>query len=223
MNFILYGNIWILACLFVGVIFAVNTLIKKGPLYLRMICWAVICAFFARLFHVVFLLLYSQYDVNINMGTMGIIGSLLFLLSANYGQIDALVDDGGKKHLKTRFIALIAPLLIVGMCAYFMHFWWTWPDFWMLTINTMILAVVIIPCIYYNFKHAIIYDVKGGIVHSLRLYNILAVVYELMIMMEWVSFRTAEFEVFVASLVIQGIVFLLLLPAVRRGVKKWTI
>ena len=229
MNFITYSEFWVLGCSLIGVIFAVIGLLKHYRImYLRMICWAVICAFFARLFHVFMIVFFDHYDFNINMGTMGVFGSLLFLLSANYGQINGLVDDGSRRAKKARLIALIAPLTIVVM---YLYSFYVWSGFeFTLVVNTMgeqinlaIVAIVIMPCIYYNFKHLIIYDVKGGIVRSLRPYNALAVIYELAIMAEWMTMRAVLFDWFVVTMVVQGLALLLFVPVAGRGVKKWMI
>ncbi|MBR6229204.1 MAG: hypothetical protein IKQ97_05655 [Eubacterium sp.] len=227
MNFIVYSELWVLGCSLVGVIFAVIGLLKHYRImYLRMVCWAVICAFFARLFHVFVIVFFKSYDFNINMGTMGVFGSLLFLLSANYGQINGLVDDGSRRAKKARLIALIAPLIIIAMYLYAFYMWGGFENVMIELyshINLAIVAIVIMPCIYFNFKHLIIYDVEGGIVKSLRPYNALAVIYELMVMAEWITMRTAEFDLFVVTMVVQGIVLLLLVPVAGRGVKKWMI
>ena len=227
LNFIVYSELWVLGCSLVGVIFAVIGLLKHYRImYLRMVCWAVICAFFARLFHVFVIVFFKSYDFNINMGTMGVFGSLLFLLSANYGQINGLVDDGSRRAKKARLIALIAPLIIIAMYLYAFYMWGGFENVMIELyshINLAIVAIVIMPCIYFNFKHLIIYDVEGGIVKSLRPYNALAVIYELMVMAEWITMRTAEFDLFVVTMVVQGIVLLLLVPVAGRGVKKWMI
>lgn len=226
-NFVLYSELWVLGCSLIGVIFAVIAILRYYRiLYLRMVCWAVICAFFARLFHVVVLAFFQSYDLNINMGTMGVFGSLLFLLSANYGQINGLVDDGARRVKKARVIGLTGPLIILAMYAYYFIMWGGFEyamEYLSSHINVAIVAILIMPCIYFNLKHLVIYDVENGIVKSLRLYNALAVIYELMIMAEWVTMRTASFEVYVASMVVQGLILLLIVPVAGRGVKKWTI
>ena len=44
---------------------------------------------------------------------LGRIGFFLFLITASYGQMDRIVDDGSKKYRPSRYIALIAPLLAI--------------------------------------------------------------------------------------------------------------
>ena len=226
-NLFLYTDLWVLGCSLIGVVFAVITLLRHYKiLYLRMICWAVICAFFARLFHTVYVGFILYYDFNINMGTMGVFGSLLFLLSANYGQIDGLVDDRNRRFRKTRVIALIGPLVILAMFIFYFIMWGGFDyakEYLSSHINMAIYSLVIMPCIYFNFKHLIIYDVEGGIVRSLRLYNAVAVIYELMVMAEWITMRVGMVDLFIVSMVVQGLTLLLMVPVAAKGVKKWTI
>ena len=221
-NFLLYSNLWVLICALIGVVFSVRGLTKNGPLFFKMVCWAVICAFFARLFHFSVLMLFNEYDMNINMGTMGVFGSILFFLSANYGQIDGLVDDGSRKAIKARIIALIAPLLLIAIYGYyFMIYHELWPL--SMLINVGIVVLIVLPCSYFSLKHLIIYDVEGGIVKSMRLFNLLAFIYELMVVAEWITMHMGYFDEYVGSLVVQGIVLLVIVPVAKMGVKKWTI
>ncbi len=223
MNYIQFADLGALFLSLVGMILAVITLLKHyNIMYLRMICWAVICAFFARLFHVVVMILFHQVEFNISMSTMGVFGSLLFLLSANFGQIDGLVDDGSRKAKKARIIALIGPLLIIALYVIYLINSFAWVLWMSVHINMAIVGVVILPCIYFNFKHLIIYDVEGGIVRSLRLYNALAVIYELMVMAEWFTIHMGFVYTYPITLVLQGAILLGLVPAAGRGVKKWT-
>ena len=44
---------------------------------------------------------------------LGRIGFFLFILTASYGQLDRIVDDGSSKMRRARITALIAPLLVM--------------------------------------------------------------------------------------------------------------
>ena len=223
MDFVFYTDGWVLICTLFAMIYGLIYLRRNTKvLYVKMICWSVVCAFFARLFLLLYHILVQIYDVDINMGTMGLFGSLLFLLSANFGQIDGLVDDGSGRFLKTRLLALLAPLSVLGLFLYYFHIYAElgYTDYY---VNSLIFTLFIIVCIYYNFKHLIIYDVEGGIVRSLRPYNIAAILYELSLFFEWFWMHTVEFDLYIIAMAIQGIVILAILPLVRGGVRKWTI
>ena len=226
---ITYCHLFVTVCALLGVIYGAVFLLKESKaLYTKMIFWAVVCAFISRLFMQAMLFYYQAYSTNIGMGTVGLFGSLFFILSANFGQINRLADDGSPRCIKARIIALIGPLLLIGgYIAFYIVGSAVWVDelndaeyFNLTAIELGIMTLILLPCVYYNLKHAIIYDVKGGIVHSLRAYNIMALLYELLLYMEFVTTRLEEVELVYVSMILQGIVLLLILPLLRRGMKK---
>ena len=229
-----YCHLFVTVCALLGVIYGAVFLLKENKaLYTKMIFWGVVCAFISRLFMQSMLFYYQAYNMNISIGTVGLFGSLFFLLSANYGQIDRLVDDGSRRCIKARLIALTGPLLLLIAYVIFLIIGSnSWMDLeeagdllTMIRVEMGVMTVILMPCVYFNLKHAIIYDVEGGIVRSLRPYNVLALLYELFLYMEFIATRiTLETEAFLfinISLVLQGIVLLLMLPAVRRVMRKF--
>ena len=77
-----------------------------------MIVLGVGCAMLGRLFATLLYLVNGELFDGFNVGMLGIIGSFLFFFSANFGQMDSIVDDGSPKFRKTRIIALAAPLTV---------------------------------------------------------------------------------------------------------------
>ena len=62
--------------------------------YLRMIVFGLGCAMLGRLYGTLMLLVKGEYYPGFDVGMLGIIGSFLFFFSANFGQVDSVVDDG---------------------------------------------------------------------------------------------------------------------------------
>ena len=229
-----YCHLVVTVCAILGVIYGAVFLLKESKaLYTKMIFWAVVCAFISRLFLQSMLFYYQWYSMNISIGTIGLFGSLFFLLSANFGQINKLVDDGSKRCNKAKLIALTGPLLLIVGYVIFLI---VAPPLWKglvldtslldeIKIEMGIMTVILMPCVYFNLKHAIIYDVEGGLVRSLRRYNLLALLYELFLYTEYVAARispgTAPLLYVSISLVLQGVVLLLMLPALRKGMKSF--
>lgn len=96
-----------------------------------------------------------------------IIGSFLFFLSANYGQMDALVDDGSKAFRKTRLRAILAPAILLLLYVLF----FIGAKDMEIRICVGMVSAFLIPCAYYNFKHIIIYDVDMGIIRQVKSYD----------------------------------------------------
>ena len=170
-----------------------------------------------QLFQTLLLFVTGELDDRFNVGTLGIIGSYLFFFSANFGQMDSIVDDGSPKFRKTRIIALAAPLVVAAIWVAVVVL----AGFNEATITLGVVALFLALACYYHLKHLIIEDVSFGLVRSLRSYNLLALIYALLCILEVVVEGLPEiFTVIVC--VLECAVLLLFVPVLERGVKKWT-
>ena len=194
-------------------------LVKRKALYTQMITAAVGCFMFSSLFEFLFLLAHKQAIVGFHVGMIGVIGGFFFFFTANYGQMDGLVDDRSNKFLKTRLIALIDPIVIIAL----------YVVFFILVKNTELRVVIGIVAMfiatsgYYNFKHIIIYDVELGIVDQIRLYNVLASVSGVLAMLRYIGQYAKINWLYYASSIAVAIVIMLITPVLKKGVMRWTI
>ena len=192
---------------------------SKSALYIRMIVFALGCAMLGRLFETLLLLVSGQIGSGFHVGMLGVAGSFLFLFSANFGQMDSLVDDGSKQFLKTRIIALIAPIVIIAMWGVLASKGFTAKTA-IIGIETLIIAMAA----YYHLKHIIIKDVDFGLIRVIRNYNILALVYAFLCMAEiLIKSFNLSFVFVIIVYVLQCAVMLAFVPVLERGVNKWTI
>ena len=191
----------------------------ESALYVRMIIFAVGCAMLGRLFETLLILVNGSLQNGFHVGMLGIIGSFLFLFSANFGQMDSIVDDGSKRYLKTRLISLAAPLVIAAI----------WGVIALSkglnesTIPRGVEALFIAQASYFHLKHLIIKDVSFGLIKAIRSYNLLSLVYALLCMLE-IYIKSYNFPVVytVIVTVLLCVVLLAFVPVLERGVKKWT-
>lgn len=188
---------------------------NESALYIRMIVFGVGCAMLGRLFATLLYLVNGELFPGFNVGMLGIIGSFLFFFSANFGQMDSVVDDGSPKFRKARIIALAAPLTVVILwCIIFAVY-----GFNETTISVGIEALFLAMASYYHLKHLIIEDVGSGLVKSIRSYNLLALVYAALCLSEVLV------EGFVLPLIVtilECAVLIAFIPVLERGMKKWT-
>lgn len=192
---------------------------EDEALYVRMIVFAVGSAMFGRLFETLQLLVNGQISESFHIGMLGTAGSFLFLFSANYGQMDSLVDDGSKQFRKTRIIALIAPIVMVAMWGVLASKGFTAKTA-IIGIETLIIAMAA----YYHLKHIIIKDVDFGLIRVIRNYNTLALVYAFLCMAEiLIKSFNLSFVFVIIVYVLQCAVMLAFVPVLERGVNKWTI
>ena len=219
-KYILIANIGVFLCSLIGTIYGVKFFFRpKKALYLQMITCGIICIMYARMFQTIFLLSHGGLNDGFQVGLLGTMGSFMFFLSANYGQMDGLVDDGTSKFRMTRIKALLAPVIVLVMYVfYFLHV-----DGLRVQIPVGLVVIVMIPCVYYNFKHIIIYDVELGIIRQLRGYNILALEYAFVTMLEFWGLYSENIPLYMISAIGNGMVALVMLPVLKREAEKWAL
>ena len=128
-------------------------LFKKGtPMYWQLYICAAGCFALRQLSETVNFLCGIQ--GNIGVGMLGIFGCNFFLLSANYGTLDKVVDDSGAENKPARRLALIAPAVLAALTA-LVFFAWRKNDplcgaLWLLVLLPML------PASYFNMKHLLL-------------------------------------------------------------------
>lgn len=189
----------------------------ESALYVRMIVFGVGCAMLGQLFQTLLLLVTGELDDSFNVGVLGIIGCFLFFFSANFGQMDSIVDDGSVKFRKTRIIALAAPLVVATVWVAVVVL----EGFNESTITLGAVGLFLAMACYFHLKHLIIEDVSFGLIRSIRGYNLLALIYAALCVSEVLVEGLPEvFTVIVC--VLECAVLLAFIPVLERGVKKWT-
>jgi hypothetical protein len=151
---------------------------------------------------------------------LGRIGFFLFFITASYGQMDRIVDDGTPKIKPSRYIALIAP---IGALLLFI------PNALMedlLLVTKIAVFLVWLPgmvSVYYNLKHAIIPDCDFGFIKAIKPYNVLAVCLgfaELCCLTAWDYLYNAPL---VITSIIFAIVCVTTMLLAKKGADKWKI
>lgn len=211
-------SVWMLICALIGTIYgAVDFFPGKSALYLKMVTCGVGCQMFSRLFYVVYIMTQGNKPDGFHIGFLGMAGSFLFFLSANYGQMDTLVDDGTAAFRKTRLEALLVPCVLLAIYVLFFQQARDMES----RISVGFMALFLIPCSYYHFKHIIIYDVESGLIRQLRAYNILALFYAFFVMIEYIAGFLRIVWLYAVSGTGTGLVSLALVPVLKRGYEKW--
>lgn len=191
----------------------------ESALYVRMIIFGIGCAMLGRLFTTLLVLVNGDLFDGFNVGMLGIIGSFLFFFSANFGQMDSIVDDGSPKFRKTRIIALAAPLIVVLLWCVIAATYGINSSSICVGIEMLFVALAS----YYHLKHLIIEDVSFGLIRSIRSYNLLSLIYALLCILEVLveCFNLPTFCIVIVY-ILECAVLLAFVPVLERGVKKWT-
>lgn len=151
---------------------------------------------------------------------LGRIGFFLFILTASYGQLDRIVDDGSSKMRRARIIALAAPVLAALLYI---------PNVLtdeVPTATKVVYALVWLPavaCVYFNLKHALIPDLDFGFIKAIKPYNLFVLLLsfsELLCLTAWNYYQPILMAV---AATVFGVLCVCVMVYARRGVKRWTI
>ena len=215
----LIANIIVCACALAGFIYGgIEFFRPRKALYAQMITLSLGCVAFGRLFNVVRLLTGGTLTDNFQLGFLGMIGSLMFFFSANYGTVDSLVDDRSKGFRKYRLIALAAPVAAILMYAG-LFLLSDVSDMW--RILGAVLTAFVMAASYFNLKHLIFPDVDFGVVKCLRPYNLLALIYSVSIFVECCAMSRDNELLTLICCCVTGLITAAMIPTVVRGIKKW--
>ena len=201
--------------------YGLSKFFKKGkPLFLQSITMAMGCHALGSVYHLCQTLTTETVLEGFTPAYLGRIGFFLFLITASYGQMDRIIDDGSKKIRPYRYIALIAPVLAALLYV---------PNAIIeeLPIPTKIAVLMVwlpaVVAVYYNVKHAIIPDFDFGFIKAIKPYNILAACLgfaELLCLTAWDYFNDILLVISSFAFAILCVVMMLV---ARKGAEKWTI
>ena len=202
-------------------IYGLKKFFKKGkPLFLQSITMAMGCHALGSIYHLCQTLTTETVLEGFTPAYLGRIGFFLFFITASYGQMDRIVDDGTAKIRPSRYIALIAPIaaLLLFLPNAIME------DLPTATkISAFLVWMPAMVSVYYNLKHAIIPDCDFGFIKAIKPYNCFAVALgfaELCCLTAWDYFYNAPL---VITSIIFAVVCVATMVAAKKGADKWTI
>ena len=218
--FLLFSNLAMFICMAVSFTYGVVRFFKKGKaLYLQMIVGGLGCMMLGRVFQFVTLLTRGMLPEGFHIGTLGIVGGFVFFLSANYGQMDKLLDDGAKENRKYRLLGLLAPLLMAAIYGLVFLF--------NIELESMIvygvMTAIIMFASYFNLKHFIFPDIEFGIIRSIRGYNLIALLLGVLSVGEITLLLWNKMVPLLILYIAICMVSIAVVPVLEKGVKKWTI
>ncbi|MBQ4487237.1 MAG: hypothetical protein II936_09565 [Oscillospiraceae bacterium] len=188
------------------------------PLYASMIVLGTGCIALGHLYSFLRLMTGFSSSGVFHVGILGTIGAFSFFFSANYGQIDSLVDDGREDYNKYRLIPFIPVAVIILMYIWIMMSPATAAE----RTTDGIAAIFIGAAAYFHMKHLVIPDVDYGVVRCQRGYNALALAYGLLCMTEkgLIAYGINDMLLFVC--ISQCIITLFMIPVMDKGVRAWS-
>lgn len=218
MNLAAMTNIYLFICACAGLIYGLTAAYrKKQPMYFKLMIFPIACQAFSRAFYITTLLCYGEMPDTFNIGFLGFAAFFLFLYLPNVGAIDSLLDTSNKGCAKYKLLALVIPAaeLAAAIGAMFSE-----RVSISIRISFLVLSLLAGLAGYFNLKHLLVLDVEGGIIRTLRRFNFLCIVLELLTLAEVgiVCFRHQSPIVIQALL---GIIYVVFLPLLNKETKKW--
>lgn len=205
-------------------IYGVKNFFKKGKAYyLQIVTMAMGCYAMGSFYHLCQSITTGDLADGFTAAYLGRIGFFLFLFTANYGQMDGLLDDRTPSLKKFRYIALIAPVTVALL--YLPCFFAEMPYSTKISLSLLWMAAIFSS--YFNFKHAIISDLGFGFVKAIRPYNICALILtflELILQVLW-AYYVDDYILIVIMFVtvIFSAMSILTIVTLKRGVEAWKI
>ena len=191
---------------------------KKKPLYLQLLVCAAGCFALQQLSYVVNLWCYVSEAVSIGM--FGIFGCNFFLLSANFGTLDKIVDDG-KGSGKARVYAVIAPLVMAGLTA---AAFFSWKDQNMFcAVMWLVMLLPALPASYFNLKHILLPMDPFEFLRATKPCNIAALIFYILTAVYVICSAMAGSILTGILSVLMSVSVLALTLCAGKGASKWGI
>lgn len=214
------GNSAMFFCAGIAFLYGVANFFKrKKPLFAQLVTCALGCFALLHLFSIVNLVCTRELPTGMNSGIFGLISAFMFLFCASFGQMDGLADDKSKKMLKYRLISLAAPILILVMCVLVV----TRETLIYMKVLTALQYFMFAGAAYYNLKHLIIPDVDLGIIKAIRGYNLLALLIDFAYALIFIGDKLSIPILSASCGIIISLLYLVIIPIMKKGVKKWLI
>lgn len=205
----------------ISFIYGIKNFFKKGkPLFMQSITLAMGCHALASIYHICQMLTTNSLVEGFTPAYLGKMGFFLFFITASYGQMDKIIDDGSPKMKKGRIIAIIAPVAALLLFV---------PNALVDDVPSstkIAMFLVWIPAtfaVYFNFKHSILPDLDFGFIKAIKPYNIFATLLgfsELLCLTAWNYFYSIPL---VLSAVLFAVLSVTTVISAKKGAEKWTI
>ena len=218
MQNLIYGLISFLTATFAFGYGAVKLFKKRKPMYLQLLVCASGCFALEQLSYIVNL--WCGVASVVSIGMFGIFGCNFFMLSANFGTLDKIVDDS-KGFNKLRVVSIIAPV-VMAVLTIFAFLSWKDKDMFSAVMWGLML-IPALPASYFNLKHLLLPIDPFEILRATRSCNIASLIFYIL---------TAAFVICLASMrstvsgmcsVMLSLSGLALSLCAVKGAKRWGI
>ncbi len=219
MDNLIYAELAMLVFSTAGFVYGAGKYLKpRKPLYASMIVLGVGCIMLGRAYSVLRLITGLQVAGVFSLGILGTVGAFLFFFSSNFGQIDSLVDGGGKEFVKYRVIAITGVLITAALYVFILL---SPAEIWE-KVTDGCAALIIASASYFHVKHILIPDIDYGVVRCQRMFNVMALCYGILSMLEFIAFAYMNETMLLIVSAFECLISGLIVPVMDRGVRRWS-
>jgi hypothetical protein len=220
----LCGGIAVLVPLFAALfsfIYGLKHFFKKGkPLFLQTITMAMGSHALGSIYHLCQSLTSDIRIEGFTPAYLGHMGFFLFFLTASFGQMDRIVDDGSAAMKPSRWIASLAPL---GTALLYISFAISQGGALQTKVVYGFVWVPAAVAVYFHLKHAMIPDMDFGFIKAIKPYNILALCLCFSELIYLIAWSYSNMVVLGISATVFGVLCICTMVAAKKGSDKWTI
>ena len=218
MQNLIYGLISFLTASFAFGYGAVKLFKKRKPMYLQLLVCASGCFALEQLSYIVNL--WCGVASVVSIGMFGIFGCNFFMLSANFGTLDKIVDDS-KGFNKLRVVSIIAPV-VMAVLTIFAFLSWKDKDMFSAVMWGLML-IPALPASYFNLKHILLPLDSFEFLRATKPCNIVALVFYVATAAYIISLASMENTISGLLSVLMSLSVLALSLCAVKGAKRWGI
>ena len=190
---------------------------KKNPLYYQLLVCAAGCFALQQLSAAVTALCGGSSE-SVTVGMFGFFGCNFFLLSANFGTLDRIVDDGSATNNAAKRLAFLAPA-VMAVCLVLVFFMWRSDLF--AAIVMMIVLLPALPASYFNLKHLLLPMDDFGFLRATRRCNLAALALYLVTVAYLLALGSGSTAAANAAVLVMSASALWLVFSAEGGAKAW--
>ena len=189
-----------------------------GALYFRILTFAVGCFTLGRLYEVLYMICVGELTAPAHIGQLGTVTMSLFLMTANRGTLDDMLDDRRKELRKYRIIPILFPVLFACVAipiSCIGHGGFVWH------LISGIVGIVMMITVYFEGKHLLFPDEGLMFAESTRLTNAAGLVFNLVAYVMLSPFAAGTPALYFALGIVSAVCVILMICSADRGVKRW--
>lgn len=203
---------------FIGAVFFAK---KRTPLYFRLLFYGVTCFFMEELYYLTDYLCSGTWSDAYSFAAFAASAGYTFLLSANYGAFDSIVDDGSKPCLKVRKLACIVPMLLVLVYIVFTIFYLRNGGDITYTVLTALCKIPMLFASYFHTKHLFLPDRLNFMIEPLRLCNAVCLLLIFTDVAADIFFTLNNYAAYSICETFFSVLLIFVMITAERGHKRW--